>query len=116
MLIDQVTPSLLPIAADLVTAFDKATKRPITLLPSRRDDGIVILRDMQLQEMSAREVTLAVRAPICVRLLVVCLVLVVPMERQCFVRWQVTLHDRNRPVSGLQGSVFLRMARSFYAG
>ena len=48
MLIDQVTPSLLPIAADLVTAFDKAIKRPITLLPSRRDDGIVILRDMQL--------------------------------------------------------------------
>lgn len=75
MLVDQMTPPLLPVATNFLAAFHKASERFIATLALREDNRIVVFRDVQLQESSRGEIGLALGTAIAVTLRVVRFVL-----------------------------------------
>lgn len=75
MFINQMAASLLPIATHFVAALDEASERLFATVTLGCDDGIVVFRNVQLEEVSRGEVGFAFGAPVAVGLIVVSLIL-----------------------------------------
>lgn len=88
MLIDQVAATFLPITAEFLASFDKATEDLLATLALGKGDGVVVLRDVQLKEVGCGKVHFAFGAAIAVSLSVVCLIFEVGREGQRLVGWE----------------------------
>lgn len=92
MLVYEVASPLLPVDADLTAAFYEAGVRLLVGVSLRCDDWVVVLRYMQVEEVSGGKVLVAVGTAVSVSLLVVRLIFGIGCEAQKLVRWQEATH------------------------
>lgn len=86
VLVDKMSPSLLPLGTLLLAAFNKASINLFLFITEGSDQGVVILGNVKVQEMCRWKIPLAFETAISMFFLVVSLIIADRGERQNFVR------------------------------
>ena len=92
MLVYQVSPTLLPLTADLVASFYETGEYLVTSIAPCTSDRVVVFGDVQVEEVCSWKVVLAVDAAVGMGLLIMRVVLDVRFEAYGLVRWEKAAH------------------------